>query len=151
MDSMYMQSRYTQCQPAQQHTTHRMANGTRSGSSTHNCSRQSVGSGGCTDQHPSGRYQGSSSRSDHQNCGASSRGTHCNENGLQQHQCRGTNGGQESSEGQRMSDWDDHDDEPRSPPRRTHILNNCSHSSSVNKQGEVMTPPAEHLCLTDNI
>jgi len=150
VDSMYMQRRYTWCEPAQQHTMHGMANGTRSGSSTRNRSRKYGGSSGCTDQNPSTRFQGSSSHNDHQNSSASRHGTHSNENGQQQHQSVGNNGCNMSSDGQQMSDCNDDDDEPRSPHWRTGILNNCSHSSSLNIQGRVMTHPARYLCLTDN-
>jgi len=102
-----MQSRYTQRQPAQQHTVHRMLNGTRSGSSTRNHSTTSGGNSARTDQNPSARSQRSSSRNGDQNSSASSCGTQCNENGRQQLQSGEDNEGNESSEGQQMSHRND--------------------------------------------
>jgi hypothetical protein len=130
MDSLYMHSRYTQRIPAQQYSTHRMANVTRSGSSIHNCSRKSGGSSGHTNQYPSDRLQGSGSCNDHQISGTSCCGTYSNETGRQLQQSGGNNGSNESSEGQQMSDWDYDDNNPRSPCQRTPILNNCSHTAN---------------------
>jgi len=150
MDFVYMQSRYIQLKLTAQHTMHKMANCTRYGSSTRNCSTQSGGRSGRTDQYPSGKSQGSSSRNDYQNSGASSRGTHSNQIDQQCHQSGGDNGDNESCNSLQMSDCDDNDDEPQSPCGRTRPFNKCSYSCSLNNQGGVMTHPTRDLCLSDN-
>jgi hypothetical protein len=127
-----------------------MANGIRSASCPHNHSSKSGRSSGCTDYNHSGRSKGSSSRNDHRISGASSRGAQPNEIGRQWRQSGRDNGGFPSSEVQPMSDCDDDDDEPRSPPSRTRILNYSSHSSSFINQGGVLMQTAQHLHLTDN-
>jgi len=70
-------------------------------------------------------------------------------NGWQWHQSGGNDGGKKSLGGKQICDCDDH--EPQSPHWRTLILNKCSHSSRLNNQEGVMTHPAWHLCLTDNV
>ena len=87
----------------------------------------------------------------HQNSGASSRGTQSNEYGRQHHQSSDHNGGIESSENHQLGGCSDDADEPQSPSRRTCIEYSCRYSSSVNDQGGVLTHPVRHLCLTDNI
>jgi len=150
VDSMYMQWGYTQREPAQ-HTTHTMANRTRSSSSTHKRSRNSGGSSRWHYLNSRGRSQSvsSSSRND-QNSGASSRWSHPKSNVRQRHQSGVDNGGNESSEVQQMSacDHNDDDDEPWSPRQRSDLLPGASCSFSLNNQGGAVTHPAWHLCLT---
>jgi len=148
-DSVYMPSWYTPRELAQQHSRHRMANGTRSGCSTSNHYRISGGSCGHSDQSPHGRSQGSSSHNDHQTSAVSSCGMQSNETGRQWHQSGGDSGIEDSSDGQQMWACNDVGDEPLSPHCRTHIVNNSINSSSLNSQGAVMTHPARHVCLTD--
>jgi hypothetical protein len=67
----------------------------------------------------------------------------------------GDNGGNEGSEGQKMSACEDddndndNDNDVRSTHPRSHIINGSSRSSSLNNQGGVVTLPAQHLCLSE--